>query len=171
MQSFFNEIVTKLKFLDTGKSVVCIQKSINTSEEDPEVDTYFISMVATDKFGRPAQHDYLFDLTTRRKLERNSNVKFVTVSDLRAFYCQQQTNEQRIWIESQSKMYYLAYERKLSARDRYDEMGTDKLWRLLAKPMGVYNLLTFFVKHHRSSNFIIDEMPFLPDKIDGASKS
>ena len=154
----------------TGKSVVCIQKSINTSEEDSEVDTYFISMVATDKFGRPAQHDYLFDLTTRRKLERNSNVKFITVSDLRAFYCQQQTNEQKIWMESQSKMYYLAYERKLSATDRYDVMGTDKLWQLLEKPMGVYDLLTFFVKHHRSSNFIIDEMPFLPDKIDGASK-
>ena len=73
-------------------------------------------------------------------------------------------------MESQSKMYYLAYERKLSARDRYDVMGTDKLWQLLEKPMAVYDLLTFFVKHHRSSNFIIDEMPFLPDKIDGASK-
>ena len=74
-------------------------------------------------------------------------------------------------MESESKMYYAAYERKLSARDRFDEMGIDKLWRrLLANQIGVYSLLIFFVEHHRSSHFIIDEMTLLPDSFDGASK-
>ena len=168
---YFNEITIRYVSLDTGKSVVCIQKAINTSEEDLEVDTYFTSMVATDKFGAPAQHSYLFDLTTKRKLKQNPRLKFITTSDLLAFYYSRQTKAKRSIMESESKMYYAAYERKLSARDRFDEMGIDKLWRrLLENQIGVYSLLTFFVKHHRSSNFIIDEMPLLPDGYDGASK-
>ena len=83
---FLNDIVIKLNFLDTGKSVVCIQKAINTSEEDLEAGTYFISMVATDKFGAPAKHSYLFDLTTKRKLQKNPRLKFITTSDLLTFY-------------------------------------------------------------------------------------
>ena len=120
--------------------MVCLQKSINTSGENSKVDTYFISMVATDKFGRPARHDYLFDLTTKRKLQRNPGVKFITVNDLLDFYYNQQTDEKRMMLVSQAKLYCSAYERKLSARDRFDEMGIDKLWRVLAsEQIGIYH--------------------------------
>lgn len=131
--------------------MVCKQKALNVKENDKDRPTYFISLVAADKLAKPARNKHLFDVTSRMKMVGI----FKDVHDLLHFYLEQQEEEEREKTKSRLENYYDTYQ-------KYEETPHDSRITKLAEAIpDVYDLLMSFVKGHRNSNIIVDELPFI----------
>ena len=102
----------------------------------PANQVYFISMVGVNKKGIVDEHEHIFDIFTRTYDFLGSNVQVISAQDLWKFY-----NDKNPEVKIFKKI----------------------IWRKAAdrKKINIYQLVEFFIRHHPSGHYVLDECPFL----------
>ena len=120
--------------LFSGKSLICKERCIQTSEKERYAEdvgskskadpVFFISLVGVDRNGMVEEDEYIFDIYTKAYDFHESHVIVISAQDLWGFY------------ESKNK-------------------GADR------KKVDIYFLVEYFIEHHQHGHFVLDECPFL----------
>ena len=62
------------------------EKALRTNDQFPSMKIYFLSLAASNKYGVPEKHRFIFDILSEEYDFQNTNVKFVDAQQLRSFY-------------------------------------------------------------------------------------
>ena len=137
------------KQIISGKSLISKEKAIQTSENErkkevtgiggPANQVYFISMVGVNELGIVDEHEYIFDIFTKKYDFLGSNVQVISAQDLWKFYLEK---------NPEVMIFNKFILRKAADREN----------------INIYQLVEFFIRHHPSGHYILDECPFLKMK-------
>ena len=107
---------------------------------------FFISMVGANKYGVVDEHEHIFDIFTKTYDFMASNIQVKSAQDLWKFYVERNPE-----VKILNKFIWK------QAADR--------------KKITIYQLIEFFIRHHPSGHYVLDECPFLAHSVAGNEMS
>ena len=110
-------------------------------------------MVGVNERGKVDDHEHIFDIFTKLYDFSGTNVQVISAQDLWKFY------EKKIGEYENSKHPV----KFLNPRTwKNAKIFNPSTWRkALKKNVDIYELVLFFILHHPSAHYILDECPFL----------
>ena len=139
----------------TGKTLICKERAIRHSEENPTSTVFYISTVGTHKNGNPRNELFMFDVITKQIEMKHTTVTAIDTIDLLRFY----------------NSYHPTFQTYLDVSERTPNKQMKKKQKVFRDStssfIDVYELLTFFidenVRRQPEAHFIIDELPIFMD--------